>query len=78
MHATGLTVTAHSLTVDGSAVPVNHIWLLPGNRRAEGLLEHEHFMYAYRPLAAATRYRVRVTGVRAGAPVELSWAFTTR
>jgi uncharacterized protein YkwD len=78
MWAPGLVVESHALTIDDSGAAVDHIWLTPEDRRAMGLLGEELMIYAYRPLAAQTRYRVRVAGMRDGAPIEVVWKFTTR
>jgi hypothetical protein len=72
------TITAHTLTVDGSTTPIDHVWLAPGDARAMGLLRTEFVMYANRPLTAATRYRVQITGSNSAGPVNLNYTFTTR
>jgi hypothetical protein len=71
-------VTEHVLTVDGSSEPIAHVWLAPGEPLSMGLLRFEFFLYAHRPLAAQTRYRVRIVGTNAAGPVNLDWTFTTR
>jgi len=72
------TVTAHTLTLDGSATPIAHVWLFPGDPRAMGLLRYEYVMYADRPLTARTRYRVQIAGTNGAGAVNLNYVFTTR
>jgi uncharacterized protein YkwD len=76
--ASGLEVEEHALTVDATGAAVDHIWVTPHDQRAMGLLVDEQLMYAYRPLAPQTRYRVRVVGTRDGVRSEVSWTFTTK
>jgi hypothetical protein len=78
IYAAGLTVSEHSLTVAGTGKPLEHVWLSPGDRRAEGLLQEEFMLYAFHPLVAGTTYRVRVAGTQGGAPITLEWTFSTR
>lgn len=63
-------LTTHTLTVDGDATPIDHVWITPSDST---LLTSEYYMYAHDPLAAGTTYRVHVTG-----SVDLEWTFTTR
>lgn len=72
------TIATHVLTRDGDTTPIDHVWIAPGTAQAMGLLRNEFFLYAYRPLTAATRYRVQVTGMNSAGAVNLSWTFTTR
>jgi hypothetical protein len=67
-----VTITSHTLTKDGDAAPIAHVWLPPGT---QGLLYDAYVMYANTPLAAATRYRVTVSS---GAGFDLTWTFTTK
>jgi hypothetical protein len=78
IYAAGLKIHEHSITVDGKDAPLPHIWLGPGDPGTWELLQHEYILYTHRPLAPRTRYRVRVLGTRADAPVKLEWTFTTR
>ena len=82
LYAAGVTATGHTITVDGSDQPLDHVFLAPGDPRAGGLLVDEMMLYTFEPLAPATRYRVRIDGHRAGAggdaPVRFEWTFTTR
>jgi hypothetical protein len=73
------TLSTHTLTVDGSATEIPHMWLAPGSAQAMGLLRNEFVMYANRPLTAATRYRVRATGMASGGgATTIDFVFTTR
>jgi hypothetical protein len=78
LYAAGLTATAHAITVDGRDQPLEHEFIAPGDPRAAGLLIDEMMLYTWRPLAPATRYRVRIEGTRGGEPVRFEWTFTTR
>ena len=78
LYANGMTVTEHSISVDGSNTTLPHTFLAPGDARAYGLLVDEFFLYTDRPLAAKTRHRVRLAGTQNGAPAVFEWTFTTR
>jgi hypothetical protein len=69
------TVTEHTLTVDGDATPIEHVWLTPDD---SFLLSTEFVMYANRPLTGGTTYRVHVVGTGRDGAVDLDWTFTTR
>lgn len=78
LYATGMVVTEHSISVDGSSESLPHIFLAPGDARAHGLLVDEFFLYTHEPMKAKTRYRVRMAGKQHGEPVVFEWTFTTR
>jgi hypothetical protein len=82
LYAAGVTATDHRITVDGSDQVLDHVFVAPGDPRALGLLVDEMMLYTLRPLAPATRYRVRIDGTKASgqgsAPVRFEWTFTTR
>jgi uncharacterized protein YkwD len=84
LNAAGLkNITEHSIVVDGTKAPLPHTWLAPGDMRAGGLLVDEFFLYTHKPLAAKTRYRVRIVGTQpdlatqVDAPAVFEWTFTT-
>lgn len=73
------TIATHTLTVDGSATDIPHVWLAPGSAPAMGLLRNEFVMYANRPLTARTTYRVHATGMATGGgATTIDFVFTTR
>jgi uncharacterized protein YkwD len=73
------TLATHTLTVDGSATEIPHVWLAPGAPESMGLLSREFVLYAHRPLTARTRYRVRATGTATGGgATTIDFVFTTR
>ncbi len=63
-------LSAHTITVDGSSTPIDHVWITPADSR---LLSTEYVMYTHAPLTSGTTYRVHVSG-----SVDLEWTFTTR
>ena len=71
-------ITTHTFTLDGSDVPIDGIWLAPGDARAMGLLSNEVIFYPNAPMTAGTRYRMRATGTNSAGAVNLDWTFTTR
>ena len=69
----------HTIIVDGTDRRTStHIFLAPGDARAYNLLVDEFFLYTHRPLAAKTRYRVRLAGDPERQADEFDWTFTTR
>jgi hypothetical protein len=78
LYAAGLRVHEHDLRIDGTETPLPHELLTPEDPRAAGLLLDEITLYAHRPLAPRTRYRVLITGTREGTPTRFEWTFTTR
>ncbi len=68
------TVSAHTLTVDGSSTPIAHQWIAPGDPASNGLLLDDYVMYANTPLTPQTRYRVQITAT----PASFDWTFTTQ
>lgn len=72
------TFMTHTLTMEGSQTNIDHVWLVPGDPRAMGLLRNEAFIYANEPLLSRTRYHVHVTGTRRdGTPHTFDFSFTT-
>lgn len=81
VHAKGLMVTEHTITLDGDATPIEHVWLDAnatvvemGMRRQ---LTNVNFMYANKPFAANTKYRVKLVGTITGGMLMREWTFTT-
>jgi uncharacterized protein YkwD len=74
-------LTEHVLTIDGSADPIEHVWLdatSPGlSAGDQQQLRNLVFMYANKPFAANTKYRVKVSGMYAGGMLAKEWTFTT-
>jgi hypothetical protein len=68
IYTTG-SLSTHTLTVDGDATPIAHVWITPDD---SPLLDTEYVMYSHAPLAGGTTYRVHVSG-----SVDLEWTFTT-
>jgi hypothetical protein len=81
VHGKGLMVTEHIVTLDGDPTPIAHVWLdanativEQGMRRQ---LTNVNFMYANKPFAANTKYRVKMTGTYGGGMLMREWTFTT-
>jgi uncharacterized protein YkwD len=78
LHAPGVTITEHSIVVDGTQQNLAHHFVRPGDPVAADLLQDEFFLYTHEPLRGMTRYRVRLVGSRGGKPVTFDWSFVTR
>jgi uncharacterized protein YkwD len=75
VYAREMSVTEHVLTRDGDTTPIDHVWLTEAE---SNFLRTAIMMYANSEFAAATTYRVRITGTYVGGPLNLEWTFTTR
>jgi hypothetical protein len=75
LYAKMLTVTLHELTVDGQTTPIDHVFLTSAD---SSFLRDSVMMYANKPLTAATRYHVKITGTSTGGPLSREWSFTTK
>ena len=81
IHAKAVMVTEHTLTLDGDATPIEHVWLdatatiVADNMRRQ--LSNVNFMYANKPFTANTKYRVKLVGTYAGGMFTKEWTFTT-
>jgi uncharacterized protein YkwD len=81
VHAKGLVVTEHTITLDGDTTPIEHVWLdanatiVEMNMRRQ--LTNVNFMYANTPFAANTKYRVKLVGTITGGTLMKEWTFTT-
>ncbi len=71
----GATITAHTLTLDGDAALIGHVWIGPADSQ---FLRDAYVMYANKPLTPGKKYRVHVEATQGAAPVKLDWAFTTQ
>ncbi len=78
LHAHGVTITEHSIVVDGTQQNLAHHFVGPGDPLAADLLRDEYFLYTHEPLRGMTRYRVHLAGSRGGKPVTFDWTFVTR
>jgi uncharacterized protein YkwD len=79
LFARGATVSQHTLTVEGSDEPIDHVFLSPNDGEWYGsFIANEHVMYSDQPLQSATTYRVHVVGTYAGGDLDRAWTFTTR
>jgi uncharacterized protein YkwD len=61
-------VVSHRIDVDGTDAPLDHEWIDDGS---------QFIFYTYAPFEPATTYRVRVSFMRGGAPLDFDWTFTT-
>ncbi len=80
IYAQKLSITEHTLTVDGDSTPIEHVWLDTASStdpNTRGFLRNTAFMYANTPFMANTTYRVTMTGTGSGGPINLTWTFTT-
>jgi uncharacterized protein YkwD len=81
VYAQKIVVTEHTLMIDGTSDPIDHVWLdstatqLDASSQQE--LKNVVFMYANKPFAAMTKYRVKVSGTFAGGALSKEWTFTT-
>lgn len=74
VYAQDLTVTEHTLTLDGDATPIEHVWLTSAD---SNFLRSAIMLYANAPFEANTKYRVKITGTYAGGALTREWTFTT-
>jgi hypothetical protein len=70
-----LTVTEHVLTVDGQTTPIDHVFLTAAD---SSFLRDAVMMYANKPLTAATKYHVKMTGTSTSGALSREWSFTTK
>ena len=81
VYAQGLKVTEHVITKDGDTTPIEHVWMDMSSPEVDPgykfYLRTTAFMYTNTPLAANTKYRVKMTGTRTGGTLNLEWTFTT-
>jgi uncharacterized protein YkwD len=81
VHAKGLVVTEHTITLDGDPTPIEHVWLdataeiVAMDMRRQ--LTNVNFLYANKPFAANTKYRVKLVGTITGGTLMKEWTFTT-
>ena len=73
-----ISVTDHVVTKDGDTTPIDHVWLTGMDQSSTAqFLRNGVMMYPNAPLAAMTKYRVRVKGTYVGGALDLEWTFTT-
>ena len=72
LFARTITVTSHSIRVDGTSDPLPHVWIEPENSRSS-----EYVLYAETPLAPLTSYRVIIDATRDTESLHFEWTFTT-
>jgi hypothetical protein len=81
VHGKALAITEHILTLDSDATPIEHVWLDANAAIVEASMRKQltnvNFLYANKPFAANTKYRVKVTGTYAGGMLAKEWSFTT-
>ena len=81
IYAQALQVTEHVLTKDGDTTPIEHVWMDMNSPEVMSgyrfYLRTTAFMYSHTPLAANTKYRVRITGTHTGGELNAEWTFTT-
>jgi hypothetical protein len=81
VHGKGLMVTEHIVTLDGDPTPIDHVWLDANativDQSMRRQLTNVNFMYANKPFAANTKYRVKLTGTYSGGMLSREWTFTT-
>lgn len=74
-------ITEHVLTIDGASDPIEHVWLDSSSpllsASDQQFLRSAVFMYASKPFAANTKYRVKISGSYAGGTLSKEWTFTT-
>ncbi len=75
LYAKGASITTHTLTLASNTTPISHQWLTPAT---QNLLQNAYVMYADKPLAAKTKYRVTIKGTHTGGTLNKSWTFTTQ
>ena len=71
--AQNLTVTTHTIVVDGTTTELSHQWL-DGDST---LGSSAKVLYTDAPLTANTAYRVTIDGTISSAPAHFEWTFTT-
>jgi hypothetical protein len=74
LYARDITVSSHTIMVDGTAEDLPHQWL---SDEDPTLPSYAKVLYTDAPLAANTTYRVVISATREGEPLEFSWTFTT-
>jgi uncharacterized protein YkwD len=74
VYAKMLNATEHTLTKDGDATPIEHVWLTSAD---SNFLRSGAMIYSNMPFTAMTKYRVKVVGTAQGGPINLEWTFTT-
>jgi hypothetical protein len=70
----GATVQSHQISVDGSSMPLAHVWIdatTPNNGR------DDFFLYTNTPLMPNTTYRVQIAATQGTTPLTFDWKFTT-
>ncbi|MBN1606311.1 MAG: hypothetical protein JW940_06740 [Polyangiaceae bacterium] len=72
LFARGITVTSHSILIDGTSDPLPHVWIEPANNRAS-----EYVLYTETPLAPTSTYRVIIDAMRGAESLHFEWTFTT-
>jgi uncharacterized protein YkwD len=81
VYAQKIVVTEHTLMIDGTTDPIDHVWLDSTSTQLDASSQQELknvvFMYASKPFVAMTKYRVKVSGTFAGGTLSKEWTFTT-
>ena len=75
VYAKQIAVTSHVITKDGDATELPHTFL---PSKDSSFLQDDIMMYPDAPLAAATKYRVKISGTFIGGALNLDWTFTTQ
>jgi hypothetical protein len=73
LYGQGITVSAHSIVVDGTTTPLAHVWL-DGDATLGSTAK---VLYTEAPLTANTTYRVTIEGSTSSGSVHFEWTFTT-
>jgi uncharacterized protein YkwD len=74
VYAKMLDVTEHTVTKDGDATPLEHVWLTSADSQ---FLRSGAMIYTNAPFMPMTKYRVKVVGTAQSGPLDLEWTFTT-
>jgi hypothetical protein len=74
LYARDLSVTSHTIMVDGTTVDLPHQWLAEDDPT---LPSYAKVLYTDAPLEANTTYRVTISGTIEGAERDFDWTFTT-
>lgn len=78
MYAKGIKITEHTITLDGDATPIDHVWLDPTTDTSmANYLTNVVYLYANKPFTANTKYHVKFVGTRTGGTINVEWTFTT-
>ncbi len=74
LYAKSITVSSHSIVVDGTTEELMHQWL---DSDDPTLPDYAKVLYTDAPLTANTTYRVAIEATRDTSPLHFEWTFTT-